>query len=159
MTTPTPKHLPTTATGDPLAEGDTVTSPDLLGSGTYRIERFTDHGRMAQLRSVQHPDWPTTGVPVYHLQLVRADSSTGCRASREIPTMRYRVMTEQTISVPHFKVFEAATMEEAERLAEAEVEGMTLRQDLPGLGWVVGDASTDYEVKCDVTEALDTEGD
>jgi len=68
--------------------------------------------------------------------------------------MKFRVMTEKTIYVPYFKTFDAPTMEDAERLAEVEVEGMTMAQDLPDFGWSKGSTTTDYEVKHDVTEAL-----
>ena len=64
---------------------------------------------------------------------------------------RFRIMTEQAVYTPFFKVFEAPTMEEAERMAEIQVEGLTMQQTLAGNGWEAGDSSTEYEVKLDVT--------
>lgn len=67
---------------------------------------------------------------------------------------KYRVMTERAVFTPFFKVFEAETMEAAEQMAEVQVEGMTMQQDLAGLGWTAGDSSTEHEIKLDVTEEV-----
>ena len=67
---------------------------------------------------------------------------------------KFRVMTERAVYTPFFKVYEAATQEEAERQAEAEVDALTQRQELHDLGWDAGDSSTEYTVMLDVTEPL-----
>jgi len=71
---------------------------------------------------------------------------------------KFRVMAEQTVYTPYFKVFEAETMEQAEQAAEAEVEAMTMQQTLDGLGWTAGDSSEECEVHTDVTEILSADG-
>jgi len=63
-------------------------------------------------------------------------------------------MTERAIYTPFFKVFEADTMEQAEQAAEAEADSLRRGREVE-TGWTAGDESTEYEVKLDVTEALD----
>jgi hypothetical protein len=68
--------------------------------------------------------------------------------------MKFSVMVEKTIYVPYFKTFDADTQAEAERMGEAEMEQLTLKQELSDLGWAEGDHSEDYEVRPDVTTAV-----
>jgi hypothetical protein len=67
---------------------------------------------------------------------------------------RYRIMVEETRYVTHFKVFEAASIEEAEHLALEEVEAMAMGETLTGQGWRAGDSTSECEVKPDVSEEL-----
>jgi hypothetical protein len=68
---------------------------------------------------------------------------------------KYRLMAERARYTEYYKEFTAATEEEAEALAEQEVDWS--RVPLEELGWTEGDSTTEYELKTDATEPLDEE--
>jgi hypothetical protein len=72
---------------------------------------------------------------------------------RDQTMARFKVMVERTVYTPFFKVFEADTREQAEKLAEDEAGSLNRGREAQA-GYTAGDESTDYQVKQDVTEAL-----
>jgi hypothetical protein len=72
---------------------------------------------------------------------------------------RFEVLAHRITTTTFVKVYEAETMEAAEQLAEAEVEGMT-SHDLryPAVRrWVEHDSETEVVLQFDVTKELTSE--